>query len=298
MLKSILLECSALGEATIPLTNGHLTQALVLNLIRQFDPELSARLHDEPGYRPYTVSPLSGVARSAAGIALQREQRCRIRLTLLDGGTIWQKLCTHFVEAGPVSVRLRSCLLQLVRIVSSPEADPAGWVSATDWQTLFALPPAEEITMHFATATAFSWGGRRFVVFPEPYLLWGGLLQSWNRYATSCYRFARQEMRASLQSAVTVATCSLRTRTLHFTNFTQKGFVGACSYRVRASSDITALLTTLAAFALYAGVGSKTTMGMGQVRATFDDRLKDVVHPDLARVGAETSVCATGTQGE
>src|SRR6266571_5598372 len=134
MLKSILLECSALGETTIPLTNGHLTQALVLNLIRQFDPELSARLHDEPGYRPYTVSPLSGGARSAAGIALQREQRCRIRLTLLDGGTIWQKLCTHYLEAGPVSVQLGSCLLQLVRIVSSPQADPAGWVSATDWQ--------------------------------------------------------------------------------------------------------------------------------------------------------------------
>ena len=87
MLNSILLDCSDLGETTIPLTNGHLTQALMLNLIRQFDPELSACLHDEPGYRPYTVSHLSGVAQSATGIALQREQRCHIRLPLLDGGT-------------------------------------------------------------------------------------------------------------------------------------------------------------------------------------------------------------------
>lgn len=150
--------------------------------------------------------------------------------------------------------------------------------------------------MHFATATAFSWGGRRFVVFPEPYLLWGGLLHTWNRYAPSCYRFERQGMRSSLQSAVTVATCSLRTRTLQFLNFPQKGFVGLCSYRVRARSDIATLLTTLAAFALYAGAGYKTTMGMGQVRTTFDDRLNEVVYPDQARVGAETSVCATGTQ--
>jgi len=83
---------------------------------------------------------------------------------------------------------------------------------------------------------------------------------------------------------------------LHFPNYTQKGFVGTCGYRIPARSDIAALLTTLAAFALYAGAGYKTTMGMGQVRATFDGRLKDVVHPDLARVGEEISVCATGTQ--
>lgn len=134
------------------------------------------------------------------------------------------------------------------------------------------------------------------MVFPEPYLLWGGLLQSWNRYAPSCYRYERQGVRTSLQSAVTVVTCSLRTRTLHFPNYTQKGFVGTCGYRIPARSDIAALLTTLAAFALYAGAGYKTTMGMGQVRATFDGRLKDVVHPDLARVGEEISVCATGTQ--
>jgi hypothetical protein len=52
--------------------------------------------------------------------------------------------------------------------------------------------------------------------------------------------------------------------------------VGACNYIIDAPCDFASLLTTLAAFAQYAGVGYKTAMGMGQVRATFDDQLRDV----------------------
>jgi CRISPR-associated endoribonuclease Cas6 len=279
MLYSILLELVVLEAAALPITMGHLAQALILNIVKQFDPELSTHLHDEPGYRPYTVSPLDGGTRSGKCIFLQRDQLCRIRITLLDGGTLWQKFCTHFLETGPTSVRLGGCLLQLVRIVSSPQADPSGWVRSTDWQTLSTLPAREEITMQFVTATAFSWGNRRFVVFPEPYLLWEGLLHTWNKYAPSCYTFEKQGVRATLQSAVTVTRCCLHTHTLHYPDYTQKGFVGVCSYWIRASSDITAFLTTLAAFAFYSGVGYKTTMGMGQVRVTFTNQQKGVVLP-------------------
>jgi CRISPR-associated endoribonuclease Cas6 len=54
---------------------------------------------------------------------------------------------------------------------------------------------------------------------------------------------------------------------LHFPKHKQKGFVGICSYLVRQEAEESAQLTALAEFARYAGVGSKTTMGMGQVRA-------------------------------
>jgi CRISPR-associated endoribonuclease Cas6 len=293
LMYSILLELVAQHAAAIPVSMGHLVQALILNLVKQFDPVLSARLHDEPGYRPYTVSPLNGGTRTGECITLQRDQRCRIRLTLLDGGPLWQNLCTHFLEAEPVYVRLGSCLLQLVRIVSSPHADPSGWVRSTDWQTLFTLSARQSITVRFVTATAFSWGDRRFVVFPEPYLLWEGLKHAWNRYAPACYRIERQGLRASLLSTVAMTKCSLHTCTLHYPNYTQKGFVGTCNYGIQVTSDIAALLTTLAAFAFYAGVGYKTTMGMGQVRVTFNDQLNDVVLLDGARLGAGGNTCIT-----
>jgi CRISPR-associated endoribonuclease Cas6 len=292
-LYSVVLKLCPKNDATIPATMGHQTHALFINLVRRFDAALSARLHNEPGYRPYTVSPLSGGTRTGKCITLRRDQCCYIRLTLLDGGPLWQNLCTHFLEAEPVDVQLGSCLMQLKRIISSPHADPSGWVRSTDWQTLFALSARQSITVRFVTATAFSWGDRRFVVFPEPYLLWEGLLHAWNRYAPVCYRIEKKGLRASLLSAVAVTKCALHTRTLHYPNYAQKGFVGTCSYKIQATSDIAALLTTLAGFAFYAGVGYKTTMGMGQVRVTFDDQINGVVLLDRAQLGTEGKTCVT-----
>ena len=60
LLYSIILELGATDTTTIPATMGHQAHALFLDLVRQVDPALSPRLHDEPEYRPFTVSMLSG----------------------------------------------------------------------------------------------------------------------------------------------------------------------------------------------------------------------------------------------
>lgn len=59
-LYSIILELNATRTTTIPASMGYQVHALFLDLVRQVDPVLSARLHDEPEYRPFTVSMLSG----------------------------------------------------------------------------------------------------------------------------------------------------------------------------------------------------------------------------------------------
>ncbi len=275
-LYSLKLALCSDDDVTISSTNGRQAQALFLNLVGQFDSALSARLHDEPGYRPYTVARVIGGTRVGERFALGRGEHCHLRITLLDGGVLWQKLCQYFLESGPVHVKLGESALQLVNILSSPVSDPQGWVNSVDWRTLFTLPARRSITMHFASPTAFSWGNRRYVLFPQPFLLWENLLHAWNRNAPECYRIEKQGLRKSLMNDVRVTRCSLVTRVLHFPNFSQKGFVGVCTYAIQGSNDFAKLLTTLAAFSYYAGAGSKTTMGMGQVRVTFDDRASEV----------------------
>jgi hypothetical protein len=71
---------------------GHQTHALFLDLVRQLDPALATRLHDESNYRPFTVSPLSGGRLEGASLVLRHGQCCRLRFTLLDGGPLWQIL--------------------------------------------------------------------------------------------------------------------------------------------------------------------------------------------------------------
>jgi CRISPR-associated endoribonuclease Cas6 len=59
----------------------------------------------------------------------------------------------------------------------------------------------------------------------------------------------------------------LQTRMLHYRRAFHVGFVGRVTYGLMADDDaVRAQLSVLADFALYAGVGMKTTMGMGQCR--------------------------------
>ena len=53
-----------------------------------------------------------------------------------------------------------------------------------------------------------------------------------------------------------------------YAGYRQLGFVGACEFLPHRGvpADVVRVLHLLAAFAFFAGVGYKTTMGMGQVR--------------------------------
>ncbi len=273
MLYSTLLELRAKHEATIPVTMGHLAHALFLNLVKLFDPALSSRLHDEPGYRPYTISPLSGGTRVGEHIVLRRGQPCHLRITLLDGGMLWHALQTHFLEAGPVHVRLGEAHFQLARMLITSTADPTNRVGAITWQSLDTLPAQRTITLYFSTATAFSLSERQFGLFPEPPLIWESLLRSWNRYAPETMRMEKQAIREAFSNQIAVTACALRTAFLHFPTSIQKGFTGQCTYQLLAPEPLAARLTTLAAFAKYSGIGYKTTMGMGQVQVIFGELL-------------------------
>ena len=263
----------ATNDATLPASMGTQVQASFLNLFSKFDGALSTRLHDEPGYRPYTVSPIRGGKLSGDTVTLRRGQSCQLRVTLLDGGTLWNALQIYFQEAGPISLRLCNTDFQLTRMLVIPTSDPTGWADSTDWHTLANLPAQSIITMHFETATAFSMNKHQFCLFPEPGLVWASLLRVWNRYAPERMHIEQQTIRESIGKHVAVTACALRHAYLHFPEYAQKGFVGHCTYRLSADLSLTAQLTSLAAFARYSGVGYKTTMGMGQVRVEFGEAL-------------------------
>src|SRR5260370_12176212 len=97
-LYSIVFELRVRYAATISGTTGPLAHALFLNLIKQFDPALSASLHNMTGRKPFTISPLLGVEQLAQNITLPGEQTCSLRITLLDGGDLWHRLSTRSEE--------------------------------------------------------------------------------------------------------------------------------------------------------------------------------------------------------
>ncbi|MDQ2805955.1 MAG: CRISPR-associated endoribonuclease Cas6 [Chloroflexota bacterium] len=265
-LYSVVLELRATNAAALPPTMGHLAHALFLDLIGQVDPVLAARLHDEPEYRPFTVSPLGGVVVQGEGIRLQPGQPARLRFTLLDGGALWGCLSTRLLAAEPLVVRLNAAEFVVDRLVSTAEADPSGWAGVTTWQALAATPARRHLTLQFASPTAFSNGNKRFELLPQPKRVWESLVRVWNRYAPPLLALDKAAITTALEAAVLVSDHQINTATLHYPKHTQKGFLGSCTYEVEMSDPQAAALAALAAFARYAGVGYKTTMGMGQVR--------------------------------
>jgi len=267
-LYSIVFELRVRYAATISGATGPLAHALFLNLIKQFDPALSASLHNMPGPKPFTISPLLGVEQLAENLTLPGEQTCSLRITLLDGGDLWHRLSTYALQREVVQVHLGPADLRLTRLITSSSVDPTGWADITDWLTLAGLPAQRVITMQFTSPTAFNVGDRAFELFPKPSFIWESLLRVWNAYAPQHLRMDKQRLRMFLIEHVSVLDCAIATMMWSFPQYLQKGFVGTCTYQIQEEDEgIAANLTTLAAFARYAGIGYKTTMGMGQARA-------------------------------
>jgi CRISPR-associated endoribonuclease Cas6 len=265
-LYSVILELCAVNTTAIPAHRGDHTHALFLDLVRQIDPELSNRLHDEPDYRPFTVSVLRGANVRDGKQFLQAGQVYSLRLTLLDGGRLWQCLSTHFLETSSLILRLDTAQLQLARVLATPASDSTGWAAYTDWQTLSEQPPCSILTLRFASPCAFSMGDRRYALFPEPPLVWDSLLRAWNRHAPPVLQIDKVAFREFVARQVVVSDYHLSTAKVIFHKFVQKGFQGTCTYQIKSEEAYACQLVALATLARYAGIGSKTTMGMGQAR--------------------------------
>ncbi|HEY0753930.1 MAG TPA: CRISPR-associated endoribonuclease Cas6 [Ktedonobacteraceae bacterium] len=280
-LYSLILELVATSSVSIPTRRGDQTHALFLHLVEQIDPDLSCRLHGDDNYRPFTVSRLSSRESERKPFSeLQAGQTYRLRITLLDGGPLWQRLSTHFMETEKLLLRVDRASFQLARVLASPAADPGGWASYTDWQTLSGTPTRSALTLHFASPCAFSLGNRQFALFPEPQLVWDSLLRTWNRYAPSILQIDKLALREFVAQQVMISEYQLETSSVTYTEVIQKGFQGTCTYQLKDSQHFASQVAALAAFARYSGIGSKTTRGMGQVRLL--EEASPISEPDHA----------------
>ena len=115
----------------------------------------------------------------------------------------------------------------------------------------------------FDTPTSFHSAGKN-VALPLPELVFGSLLERWNRYAPAAWDL---DFKRFLQEQVGIAYYDIKAWNLAVAGGKQVSFVGRCGYRVLEEEPYwTRVLNLLADFAWFSGVGVKTAMGMGQVR--------------------------------
>lgn len=275
-LYSSVLVLHALHDGALQPTQGHHALAAFYNLVEQVDPVLSAALHDADARKPFTLSQLNGLPAMRNGeVCLRAGHECWLRVTLA-GDVMFETFIRHFMYGPSTSsgqalrptIRLGEMQFGISAVFTSLGSHPwAGYTTAEE--LLCAARPDTQIALEFASPFSFSLGDGRFELMPRPELLFGGLARKWAQWCATPLPIALDE--TWLSRHVLVREWRIESRALRYARQVQVGSIGKLTFELFDADVPTACtLNALADFAFYAGIGRKTTQGMGQVRRMTD----------------------------
>jgi CRISPR-associated endoribonuclease Cas6 len=263
------------AEVTHPLPRwwGRAAHALLLRVVGEANPALANGLHDEQGLRPFTASTLMG---HFPNHALQRSQPYGLRLTTLSAemtAILLQAIQPGGRLAPAAAVELDEIHFQVQTAAWQAAGHP--WAGATTYQELGAAhllaanPAPRKVTLQFTSPTSFH-TNERIMPLPLPDLVFNSLAERWNSFASISFP---AEIRRYASECLAIERFNLSSRVIPTKGGgARAGAVGSITYAtLNYDRYWMSLVHTLAAYALYAGVGSGTAQGMGQCRAVLDE---------------------------
>jgi len=271
-LYSLVLTLTPTTRVSVKASMGDQVHGAFLRTVEQADPELAEMLHrPRTSVRPFAVSPLWGVPGARDGrVWLSPEDIYWLRVAILHP-PVFRGFMARFLDpTNRPAIRVGRAELLIREILVTPGSHP--WAGYTTWGTLARdAATGREIVLDFVTPTAFGFGqrswGKKAVVLPQPELVFGSLVKSWNALAPPELGMDASAVVTYAGEDVVVARLKgLETRMHQFKHAPQVGFVGRVTYRLKGGDEnMWRQFNALADFAFYAGVGMKRTMGMGMV---------------------------------
>lgn len=244
---------------------GKLIHGAFLQQIGERAPALADRLHRQPRARPFALA--ASWASERPGTRGQDPESLWLRWASTDE-ELTRALLDYRQNPSP-AIGLGRWLLPIEHVHADPKRSVWGGTSCFDelWNNGIARARRDQNTIHlrFYTPTAFRLQQSGLAMpLPWPRLVFHSLQQRWN----ACAPFPIWINWQAFERSVSVSRHALETRTVGMGKHTQVGFVGDCTYLIKElqGSSLTSALHALAEFAFFAGVGCKTTMGMGLVR--------------------------------
>lgn len=276
-LYALIIKLTAANSGTIRATQGRLAHAAFHALLDAVDPSLAQSLHDYGGRKPFTISPLHGFGRSHNGtLPIRTGDEGYLRVTLHDQ-QLFQTFISYFLSHfRPATITLNPLRFVVTEILSTPHShDWAGVAALGDlwerWDSAEADALPHKLDFQFETPTAFTIRNpqrrhRLHHILPDPYFVFGELAGYWD---TLTGQTTQPQTRTFAAECIAVARHQLHTVMADFgRNTRQVGFVGTAQYRILDAANLPMArhINRLADLAFFTGVGTKTTMGMGQVR--------------------------------
>ncbi|MEH2271532.1 MAG: CRISPR-associated endoribonuclease Cas6 [Nostoc sp.] len=233
--------------------------AWFLNQVRQFNPELSAYLHDGESEKPFNISALSGqLLASGRQLQLEAKQIYRWHVNALSPRVV--QFLKQWLTQLPQILDLRGAPLQIKQVSIAH--------SATTYAQLLQSLPEKAVNFSFVSPTSFRRKGHHFPL-PVPVNLFHSYLRRWNDF--SGIPIEQEPFLDWIDEGVIIHQHRLESmKVAAGKRGSVTGFTGVMSCGLSkaalANSEFTGLFYALARLAPYCGTGHKTTFGLGQTR--------------------------------
>lgn len=267
MLISLVLTLQSDSETTLPGHLGRANYAATLARLKELDPALAARIHDEAGPKPLTCSGLLNVHSRKGGVAILAGKNYFVHITGLSQ-QVTQALMDGLVHNPPEFWELDRHPFRIRHVTVDPKVDP--WAGTATYEELAAATMLQSgrlpktVTLDFSAPTAFKSTGQT-VPIPLPGLVFGSLVDRWNAFSPI---LLSPDMRRFGEEVMVISRYRLQSKPVIQKNGALRiGGVGAVTYRAMTGDRYwLATMQMLADFARFSGVGVQTATGMGQVR--------------------------------
>ena len=268
---SILIHAAPQTAVAFSDVQGPALQGMFLHLIQAVDATLSARLHDDSTFRPYTLSPLGLGAAGHDFDAFRLTQRgaiaagtpCFFRLTLLDDA-LFPTFARYFLEHAEPQFYLNDTAFTVTNVQATPdERTPFSRFASYHDLARAASQTQRQIRLLFLTPTAFRIGDADMPL-PVPRLVFQGYHKRFQEFAPTDFA---PDFETLVERFVAVAGLThLQTQTIRTKRVPLIGFTGSVTFKLlpAAPPEFVRQINLLADFAFFCGTGRKTTLGMGQ----------------------------------
>lgn len=270
---SILLNMSPQTDVPVAHVQGSALQGMFLHLMQQIDPAVSAQLHDEAGYRPFTLSPL-GVYNEVSRFQgfwlpgdtiLSPKTACYVRVTLLDDA-LFSVFNQYFQSVSKAIVTLAETEFVVTDMLNASDTRNE-WSRSSTYPELIdqALrhQRKRKLRLRFMTPTSFS-QGKIDLPLPLPRLVFQSYKKRFERFyqVTFLPDFEKQvEYAVGISNLKQIKTAVIQTKKVKLIGFTGEVVF---SIHSQAPPELVFQLNLLADFSFFCGTGKKTTVGMGQ----------------------------------
>jgi CRISPR-associated endoribonuclease Cas6 len=249
------------------LTGRHY-HAMFLEIISSIDKPLADRLHEQKTDKAFTLSPVqTGDRRIEWNYKqpIKAGTACWWRITLLDD-LLFGHLTKLWLNLNPQKAwHLGSADLHITSVLGTAQANQP-WANFMTYSELYEQASAEKrkVDLLFATPTNFRQGSVD-TPLPDRDRVFNSLLRKWNQY--SGLVFGDEVIQQIFPTYFDIKSAIAPDSRSQFV-----GCVGEMSFKLfgDAEPDIVKQFNALSDFALYAGIGRKTPMGMGMVRRVYD----------------------------